>query len=458
MIYAGEGIALAPSGDKTGAADAARINGAIASLPVTGGAVTLTAGNWYLVPGAVVISQQAPVYLLGAGRGVTIINAVAGAAGDVIRMLNPVANTGGGSPGTFGGGVGGLTIDGTSAAAASCGLHIGDIEGAQLDVCVQNFTGAGDIGFHIDNTIWWTEKLAGQIYSVNNTSGVVFDMSGLGSSVQNSHAYDDLLIKTECGSGQNGVIFQGGAVFYNGNLKIRGNYNTGSSANACLTITGLAANGPDVGIYSQIRDSRLDIQVESNGLTPFPTTLSFGSVSAGTENAILRCSGIMDFFNTWSGANVFGNSVNATGAIAFDGWVSGDTNLGPAGPGLSLAAAQLYGTGFVTVAATTQVPTQIGDVFFFTIGSVNVTVSLIGYLSGCSAGPQRKTIIIKQNSAGSKTVTWPHNASPTLALPTVLWAGGTPPTMTAAANAVDVYDLETLDGITWYGRATQNVS
>jgi hypothetical protein len=40
----------------------------------------------------------------------------------------------------------------------------------------------------------------------------------------------------------------------------------------------------------------------------------------------------------------------------------------------------------------------------------------------------------------------------------VKWAGGTAPTMTAAASSVDIYDLETVDGVTWYGRATQNVS
>lgn len=56
------------------------------------------------------------------------------------------------------------------------------------------------------------------------------------------------------------------------------------------------------------------------------------------------------------------------------------------------------------------------------------------------------------------TVTWPHNASPTTTSPKVIWAGGTAPTMTATANAIDVYYLETLDGATWYGRAAQNMS
>jgi hypothetical protein len=30
--------------------------------------------------------------------------------------------------------------------------------------------------------------------------------------------------------------------------------------------------------------------------------------------------------------------------------------------------------------------------------------------------------------------------------------------MTATANATDMYELSTTDGVRWYGRATQNVS
>ena len=59
---------------------------------------------------------------------------------------------------------------------------------------------------------------------------------------------------------------------------------------------------------------------------------------------------------------------------------------------------------------------------------------------------------------GPFTVTWQHNASPSVTAPTILWAGGTAPTMTATASAVDVYKLETPDGITWYGQAIQHVS
>jgi hypothetical protein len=75
---------------------------------------------------------------------------------------------------------------------------------------------------------------------------------------------------------------------------------------------------------------------------------------------------------------------------------------------------------------------------------------------GCS---ERKTVIIIQAAAGGPfTVTWPHTGSPTVSSPTVNWAGGAAPTMSAGAGAEDVYNLVTYDGATWYGQAIQNVS
>lgn len=53
------------------------------------------------------------------------------------------------------------------------------------------------------------------------------------------------------------------------------------------------------------------------------------------------------------------------------------------------------------------------------------------------------SLILKQDGAGGRTVVWP---------PSVKWAGGTPPTITSAADAIDVFALITRDGgVTWYG-------
>ena len=53
------------------------------------------------------------------------------------------------------------------------------------------------------------------------------------------------------------------------------------------------------------------------------------------------------------------------------------------------------------------------------------------------------TLILRQDGTGTNTVTWPAS---------VEWPGGSAPTMTAAANAVDIYAFVTVDGgTTWYG-------
>jgi hypothetical protein len=55
-------------------------------------------------------------------------------------------------------------------------------------------------------------------------------------------------------------------------------------------------------------------------------------------------------------------------------------------------------------------------------------------------------LILRQNSAGSYTVTWPG---------TVSWAGGTPPTMTTTANKYDVYTF-VYDGNKYFGSYVQD--
>jgi len=58
----------------------------------------------------------------------------------------------------------------------------------------------------------------------------------------------------------------------------------------------------------------------------------------------------------------------------------------------------------------------------------------------------RVQLILVQGATGSNTVTWP---------PLVKWAGGTPPTLSTAANAVDIVTLF-FDGTNYYGVASLN--
>jgi len=317
-ITAGNLLAqLLPSGDTTGAGDAATINAAVAALPAGGGVITLQPGTWYLVPGAVTISAAKPVSVFAAG---VRINAVSGTAGDVLRIYDSSTYSGR----TYqGGGIFGFpVIDGTNAAAGSAGLHMGDIFQYHADVSVQNFSGAGDIGVHFDNEYYWTEQLTGKIYAQNCTSHVVFDHGSAHATCTGSYDRANLSIDVDATSAtQDGVVFQAGTYITDGQLTYGGNFVTQSASTsaAVLRITGTAPGGTaDAGTVSQLNSSRVDVGVECDVVTGSNAayTVYFGSSS----NLIFNCYGSLDF---GASATDFQSSNASQGAITFSGPIRG---------------------------------------------------------------------------------------------------------------------------------------
>ena len=70
----------------------------------------------------------------------------------------------------------------------------------------------------------------------------------------------------------------------------------------------------------------------------------------------------------------------------------------------------------------------------------NCTFTFSGATSGRAAS---FTLIVVQDGTGSRTVTWPASA---------VWAGGDEPTLSSAANAVDILSFMSVDGgTTWFG-------
>jgi hypothetical protein len=349
----------------------------------------------------------------------------------------------------FAGTLNGFTIDGTSAGNGAVGLDYGDLEGGSLgpDLYIQNFSGTGSTGLDVNNQVAWTENVYGRVVIRNCANAVKFRVNG----GDDSFAYNDLTFKIYAWPNQNGVVLSGGANYANGSLKIRANHLLSGSAqsSAALTITG---QDGVTGLWSQVTLCRLDLQAETDGSGAFgPTTISFGNV---TNNAIFNCTGILSFGNTnWTLSNWSVASSFAAGNFFFMGEVSGDTNIAPSVHGSTVfVGALVYGTS--TLFQNGGMPLGQGDFLACTLNQ-SITVAF----QNTTAGPQRKTIVITQAASGGPfTVTWPHNASPTTTNPKVKWAGGTAPVMTATANAVDVYKLETIDGATWYGTASQNVS
>lgn len=115
----------------------------------------------------------------------------------------------------------------------------------------------------------------------------------------------------------------------------------------------------------------------------------------------------------------------------------------------------IYGQGNLA-AGTGVFDAQQGDFFAVTLSQdITLAPNLSGSETGDFGGPQRKTFIITQAPKGTQgapfTVGWPSNGSPSVKHPNVVWLSGVTPVMPAAAGAVMVVELTTLDGETWYG-------
>lgn len=96
----------------------------------------------------------------------------------------------------------------------------------------------------------------------------------------------------------------------------------------------------------------------------------------------------------------------------------------------------LNGTGATTLNLAN------GNVFNVTLTGNTTTFTFSGATAGkaCSFA-----LYLKQDATGSRTITWPSST-------TLKWSGGTAPTLTTTANAVDVLVFETINGgTTWYG-------
>jgi hypothetical protein len=178
----------------------------------------------------------------------------------------------------------------------------------------------------MDNTIAWTENWHGLVQLYNNGNQVT--MRGDDSTTAGkSFGYNDLTFKIYCKANQNGVVLRDGGLYYNGTLKIRGNAVLSGSAQACATlvITGQCRpDNPQVGNYSYINSTQLEIQSEAGGPGNTQATILFGSPATGARNRIQNCTGNINFQQY----SVFTNLTAAqAGAFQVSGSVTGDPLL-----------------------------------------------------------------------------------------------------------------------------------
>jgi hypothetical protein len=472
---------LLASGDVTGATDTLALNNAIASLPTVAGLgvgkIRVGSGTFYWQgPGS--ISTIGPgVYLEGAGDWATQVFHVG--SGDLLRVKDTTSPYS--SRLVIGGGVTGITFDASNVTGTpSAALHLGDIAEYHVDFHAKNYGGSGSAALHLDNTLFWTERTWGQVRSYGCQNAVLFDVSGSATST-NSFARTDLAVTiNQNNSNYNGVSLINGANVYDSDLRIRGNFtsqngtlspNIYSPANvaAVLTIAGtIPAGHPGAGGFAQINASRLDIQAECSAGSHSPQTIVMDTPGS---NFIRGCVGVLDFGSGGPSAPNFAPSnvtLPSSGAFWFMGSGNGDSNLFPASnfttnsQPLTVTSAFIQARGAISgpSAGTIGLFAYSGDYFDLGTLTANGTISLFAgsTFTFTPGAPQRIVVRARQAAGSSFTLKWPSNGAPTASSPSVVWAGGTAPSMTAAHNAVDFYRLETIDGATWVGTPIQNVS
>lgn len=433
--------------DPTGTNDStAAIQAALNAVPSTGAVVVIPAGTYKTTSTLNIIKPL--TFVQGAGQRISTIKYYG--TGDCIYMH--ADNYTDFSNFLFeGGGIKGITVDGTNSTGVATGLNFGDWYTCEFDMHVLKFGSVGSYGVRFFNSMGFTEKTRGYFAIQQCDTNFTFDVSTTTSTANRSFGYTDLTIEMDGMTG-NGIVVQNGAQVYHSRIAARANVSAGvGSSYACIVVKGKCAAGiQNPGSASQIVASRLDFQAEANSATNVQQTVQ---IDLGNNCRITNCTGIMDFnFN----AQMALSNVSQTGAgstyFQYSGVVSGDTNLNPggAGSGLTTVGPRLYSKGRVDSNGTFYA--ALGDFFSLTL-SANTTVSLTGF-SPNVAGPQRKTILIQQAASGGPyTVTWPTTGSPTTSSPNVVWASGTAPVQTTVASGINIYNLITFDGATWYGQA-----
>lgn len=105
------------------------------------------------------------------------------------------------------------------------------------------------------------------------------------------------------------------------------------------------------------------------------------------------------------------------------------------------------GVPIQTVAATGAAVTldlAQGSMFDITLTAASVAVTLPPVAG--NAG-KRILVVVRQDASGARVATWPGGI--------VKWPAGATPTITVAANAIDLIDFTCIDGAFWLGQARQ---
>ncbi len=170
---------------------------------------------------------------------------------------------------------------------------------------------------------------------------------------------------------------------------------------------------------------------------PFP--YSGTNVTTGSYNIGLGFGISMPSATSSSQLNI-GNVIFGTGLSGSLAAPAGNVGIGTAAPDAMLTVnGQMYSKlGSPSYAATTAIDFNTGNTQTITLAGATTFT----FASG--RGGAIYTVLVKQDATGSRALSWPA---------TVKWPGGTAPTLTSTANAVDVFTFVS-DGTNYFNLAS----
>ena len=361
--------------DPTGVADSTTaIQNAINALPATGGVVYLPAGTYEV---SSTLTAPPPVRIIGASKDQVTFNFTG--SGDCLRVHTTTSLAGYAKAILEG-----FTIDGTHASAGSAGLHYGDTIQGHLDIAVNNFQGAGSKGVWFDNQYNYTEMTTGRLYVKANTVNVLFDNSANPSGTA-TNSFDrtvlDIFINQN-GVGD-GIVFQNGALMFDGRLSLYGNFQDGASQYSALSLVA----APSYSFTATNASPCVFTAAGSYYSNGVPVTLSGGSLPAGftaTTYYVVNASGATFELAATSGGSPINSTSTGSGNVTlfqqsgiYQSVLNAGVELDGGGPG----AVVPYTINFGSSAGKTAIAGCTGVLNFGAAGAFASTSNTPGYSS-----------------------------------------------------------------------------
>lgn len=370
---------LSPSGGD----DTVALQNAVNAVGV--GMVFLAAGT-FTISSQVTVPHKASIM----GNGALTRLKYTGASGACLYMHDPGPN-GGVTAQNSSGALRDFVVDGTSAGNTAIGIDIGDGWGYRIEhVFIESFGGTSAIGLYINNNNYFTEKMTCRAVTVRNcTTDVHMTSTGGGTSFE----FNDLDFYLVAQPGQDGFVLDNNC-FYNGHLRLRGNFYTSNSSftNAAIRI------GTSSGDTATLNSTTLDVVIENDlGHTFTHQSINFG----GVGNTMQNCTGMLAFRDpNWTVTNA------ARGQFTFRGILYGDATLAlvnevpsnytlpavpinrqPTNPAATASTTLvMMGLGQAGTQPTVYTPTSSGTVQVTVVGMAWTNTAAVQLVVGCRYG------------------------------------------------------------------------